>query len=146
MTQNGMIALTAEIVAAHVARNQVAIGDLPDIISQIHAALKGTGRDFKSETVLEKPVPVVSVKKSVTPDYIICLEDGRKLKMLKRHLMAAYGLTPDAYRERWGLSPDYPMVAPNYAEKRSGLARKIGLGTSGKSGRRKKDKKQPGQS
>lgn len=126
-----LLALTAEIVSAHVANNAVRSGDLPQLIHDVHRALAEIGGG-------ETPAghPAVPIKKSVMPDYIVCLEDGKKLKMLKRHLKTAYGLTPEQYRERWQLSPDYPMVAPNYAKTRSRLAKKIGLGTKG-IGRRK---------
>jgi predicted transcriptional regulator len=114
-----LLALTTEIVAAHVSNNTVAVGDLPLLINigSVPAA------------PAERPQPAVPLKKSVHADYIICLEDGKKLKMLKRHLKTAYNMTPEAYRERWGLAPDYPMVAPNYARQRSRLAKEIGLGT-----------------
>jgi predicted transcriptional regulator len=120
-------ALTAKIVSAHVRHNSVAISELPSLIVQVHGALSGL--DKLIEPVVERPQPAVPIKKSVTPEWIICLEDGKKLKMLKRHLSSAYGLTPDQYRERWGLPGDYPMVAPAYAQQRSALAKAIGLGT-----------------
>ncbi|WP_225769555.1 MucR family transcriptional regulator [Inquilinus sp. Marseille-Q2685] len=119
--------LTVQIVAAHVAHNNVATNDLPALIDQVYAALNGLGKPV--EPVKERPQPAVPIKRSVMPDYIVCLEDGRKLKMLKRHLKTAYNMTPDEYRERWGLPADYPMVAPNYANQRSALAKTIGLGT-----------------
>jgi len=123
-----LLGLTSEIVAAHVANNSVAVGDLPKLIHDVHRALMsiddGQGAD--------RPTPAVPIKKSITSDYLICLEDGKKLKMLKRHLKTAYGMTPEQYRERWGLTADYPMVAPNYARHRSSLAKKIGLGTKGR--------------
>ncbi|HEX3499129.1 MAG TPA: MucR family transcriptional regulator [Stellaceae bacterium] len=122
-----ILALTTEIVAAHVSNNTVSVGDLPHLINQVYQSLStiGTG----TAPVVERPQPAVSVKKSITPDYIVCLEDGKKLKMLKRHLKTAYNMTPEDYRERWGLPADYPMVAPNYAKQRSRLAKEIGLGT-----------------
>jgi predicted transcriptional regulator len=122
-----ILALTTEIVAAHVSNNTVPVGDLPHLINQVYQSLStiGTG----AAPVVERPQPAVSVKKSITPDYIICLEDGKKLKMLKRHLKTAYNMTPEDYRERWSLAADYPMVAPNYAKQRSRLAKEIGLGT-----------------
>tara|TARA_R110000868_G_scaffold11751_17_gene57404 strand:+ start:32454 stop:32864 length:411 start_codon:yes stop_codon:yes gene_type:complete len=125
-TSNGrdIIAWTADIVASHVQNNSVAISDLPLLIKTVHDSLTGLSGD----TPAEKPQPAVSVRRSVTPDFIICLEDGRKLKMLKRHLATAYGMSPEEYREKWGLPADYPMVAPNYAKQRSSLAKKIGLG------------------
>ena len=118
--------LTVQIVAAHVAHNNVAPNDLPALIGQVYNAVNGLGKPV--EPVKVRPEPVVPIKKSVTPDYIVCLEDGKKLKMLKRHLQAAYNMSPDEYRERWGLPADYPMVAPNYAEQRSAFAKKNGLG------------------
>ena len=130
---NDLLALTTDIVASHVANNSVAVQDLPQLIQQVYAALAGVGSGAAAK---EKPTPAVPVRRSVTPDYIVCLEDGKKLKMLKRHLKTRYNLTPDEYRERWGLPADYPMVAPNYAAQRSDLAKKIGLGTTRR--RRKK--------
>ncbi len=123
---NELLALTADIVASHVANNVVPVADLPQLIQQVYGALAGVG---SGAGIHEKPTPVVSIKRSITPDYIVCLEDGKKLKMLKRHLKTQYNLTPDEYRDRWGLPADYPMVAPNYAKQRSELAKKIGLGT-----------------
>ncbi|PJI37639.1 MucR family transcriptional regulator [Ferrovibrio sp.] len=133
-----LLALTAEIVAAHVSNNKVDAGELPALIRQIYGTLveigaSASGADGAARSG-DRPAPAVPVKKSVTPDYIICLEDGKKLKMLKRHLMSHYQLTPEQYRERWGLPPDYPMVAPNYAIRRQVLAKKIGLG-KGRRGR-----------
>lgn len=124
-----LLALTAQIVAAHVSNNPVPLGDLPGLIHQVHQALRGVRTP---PAVGARREPVVPIKKSVTPDYIVCLEDGKKLKMLKRHLKTAYNLTPEQYRERWELPPDYPMVAPNYAKQRSQLARDLGLGTKSK--------------
>lgn len=124
-----LLKLTAEIVAAHVSNNTLPASELPQLISQVHTSLSDTGRASSSE---ERPAPAVSVKKSVMPDYIVCLEDGKKLKMLKRHLKTSYDLTPEQYRERWGLAADYPMVAPNYAKRRSALAKEIGLGKRGR--------------
>ncbi len=120
-------ALTTEIVAAHVSNNTVSVADLPHLINQVYQSLSTIGSG--TVPVAERPQPAVSVKKSITPDYIICLEDGKKLKMLKRHLKTAYNMTPEDYRERWSLAADYPMVAPNYAKQRSRLAKEIGLGT-----------------
>jgi predicted transcriptional regulator len=130
---NDLLALTTEIVAAHVSNNTVTVNDLPQLINQIYSSLANIGT--APATPAARPQPAVSVKKSVQPDYIVCLEDGKKLKMLKRHLKTAYNMTPDAYRERWGLSSDYPMVAPNYARQRSRLAKEIGLGTRARRGR-----------
>jgi len=124
---NELLTLTTEIVAAHVSNNTVAMSDLPLVIREVHAALAGLGQEEEPEP--ERLSPAVPVRKSVTPDYIVCLEDGKKLKMLKRHLKTAYDMTPEEYRERWGLPRDYPMVAPNYAKQRSKLAKEIGLGT-----------------
>ena len=120
-----LITLTSEIITAHVANNDVSVDDVPALIQNIYGALAGLGEE---EAVEERPEPAVSIRASVKPEYIVCLEDGKKMKMLKRHLMTAYGMTPDEYRERWGLPSDYPMVAPDYAEKRRELAKKIGLG------------------
>ena len=120
-----LLELTAQIVAAHVSHNQVTAGALPELIRSVHATLAGTQ---KSAEMAEKPQPAVPPRKSVFPDFIICLEDGKKLKMLKRHLMTHYRLTPEQYREKWGLPHDYPMVAPSYAARRSSLAKEIGLG------------------
>ena len=131
--QETMITLTADIVAAHVSNNSVAVSDIPALIQNVHGALIGLGGPVAVEPV--KLEPAVSIRSSIKPDYIVCLEDGKKLKMLKRHLMTSYGLTPDQYRAKWGLSADYPMVAPNYAETRRVLAKKIGLGR--KPGKRK---------
>jgi predicted transcriptional regulator len=121
-----LITLTSDIVAAHVSNNNVPLEDLPSLITNVYGALAGLGG---AEPVQEeKPEPAVSVRASVKADYIVCLEDGKKLKMLKRHLMTHYNMTPEEYRQRWNLPADYPMVAPNYAEKRRELAKKIGLG------------------
>lgn len=124
---NLLVELTAEVVSAYVGNNPVSASDLPSLISQVHSALGKTGDGTESGPA-EKPVPAVNPKRSVTRDYIVCLEDGKKFKSLKRHLMSHYGLTPEEYREKWGLAPDYPMVAPAYAEQRSRLAREMGLG------------------
>ncbi len=122
-----ILSLTAKIVAAHVSKNTVPVTDLANLIKSVHASLLDIDRP--AEAAPERPQPAVAIKKSVTPDFIVCLEDGKKLKMLKRHLKTAYNLTPEQYRERWGLAGDYPMVAPNYAKQRSRLAKEIGLGT-----------------
>ncbi|WP_322988332.1 MucR family transcriptional regulator [Hoeflea sp.] len=121
-----LIELTAEIVVAFVSHNSVAANDLPNLISQVHAALGGTMTP--AEEVLEKQKPVVAIRRSVQNDHLICLEDGQKFKSLKRHLMSHHGLTPDQYRDKWELSADYPMVAPAYAEARSLLAKEMGFG------------------
>ncbi|GBQ10894.1 MucR family transcriptional regulator [Swaminathania salitolerans] len=120
-----LLELTAQIVSSHVANNPMSGEELPGMIKQVYNALQGAGQ---AEPEPERPQPAVPIKRSVFPDYIVCLEDGKKLKMLKRHLQSAYGMTPEQYRERWGLPADYPLVAPNYAERRSHLAREIGLG------------------
>jgi predicted transcriptional regulator len=125
--EDTLLTLTADIVAAHVSNNSVAVNDLPNLIQNVHAALNGISRS--SSAPEPKPEPKVSIRSSIKPDYIVCLEDGKKLKMLKRHLMTHYNMTPEEYRQKWGLSPDYPMVAPNYAEQRRSLAKSIGLGT-----------------
>jgi len=122
-----LLALTTEIVAAHVSNNTVSLGDLPQLINQVYNSLANIGSVPTAPA--ERPQPAVPIKKSVHADFIVCLEDGKKLKMLKRHLKTAYNMTPEAYRERWGLGSDYPMVAPNYARQRSRLAKEIGLGT-----------------
>lgn len=114
-----------EIVSAYVSKNEVAAGDLPALIKSVHATLGGIGGETRAPA--GKP-PAVPVKKSITPDYIVCLEDGKKLKMLKRYLRTRYGMTPEAYRAKWNLPADYPMTAPNYAAKRSDFAKQIGLG------------------
>lgn len=133
--QETLITLTADIVAAHVSNNSVSVSDLPTLIANVHGALSGLGARPVAEEAA--PEPAVSVRASIKPDYLVCLEDGKKLKMLKRHLMTHYGMTPDDYRAKWGLPKDYPMVAPNYAEQRRSLAVKIGLGRK-PGGRRKK--------
>jgi len=123
-----LITLTSDIVAAHVSNNSVAVSDLPLLIQNVHAALAGLDSPAAVPEVRQEPA--VSIRASIKPDYIVCLEDGKKLKMLKRHLMTHYQMTPDDYRAKWNLPADYPMVAPNYAEQRRSLAKKIGLGTS----------------
>lgn len=132
-----LITLTSDIVAAHVANNNVAVEDVTALIQNVYGALSTLGKVTVQEE--GRPEPAVSVRASVKPDYIVCLEDGKKLKMLKRHLMTHYNMTPEEYRQRWNLPSDYPMVAPNYAEKRRELAKKIGLGRKPgqKRGRRK---------
>jgi predicted transcriptional regulator len=122
-----LLTLTADIVAAHVSNNSVAVNDLPNLIQNVHSALNGIYRTAAAPEA--RPEPKVSIRASIKPDYIVCLEDGKRLKMLKRHLMTHYNMTPDQYRQKWGLSADYPMVAPNYAEQRRTLAKSIGLGT-----------------
>jgi predicted transcriptional regulator len=135
--EDDILKMVTEIVAAYVSKNPVAAHELPEIIRNVHATLGG----FNGAEARALPrAPAVSVKKSVHGDYIVCLEDGKKLKMLKRYLRARYKMTPDEYRARWNLPPDYPMVAPNYAQKRSDFAKKIGLGKGeGRKGKRKKN-------
>ena len=125
-----LITLTADIVAAHVSNNSVAVNDLPNLIQNVHGALAGLGAPQAAPEV--KLEPKVPIRSSIKPDYIVCLEDGKKLKMLKRHLMTRYSMTPEQYRQKWNLPSDYPMVAPNYAEQRRSLAKSIGLGTKRK--------------
>jgi len=125
--EDTLLTLTADIVAAHVSNNSVAVNDLPNLIQNVHSALNAIARTAAAPEA--KPEPKVSIRASIKPDYIVCLEDGKKLKMLKRHLMTHYNMTPEQYRQKWGLSADYPMVAPNYAEQRRKLAKSIGLGT-----------------
>jgi predicted transcriptional regulator len=126
--QDNLIELTAEIVSAFVSNNSINSGDLSGLIGDVHAALKRTANGVAPEPEPEPLKPAVSIRKSITPDYIICLEDGKRFKSLKRHLRTHYDLTPEEYREKWGLPSDYPMVAPNYAKARSNLAKQMGLG------------------
>ena len=121
------IELTADIVSAYVSNNSVSASDIPGLINQIHSALMRVSSG-QSEAPAEPLKPAISVKKSITPDYLVCLEDGKKFKSLKRHLRTQYNMTPEQYREKWGLPPDYPMVAPSYAAARSQLAKQMGLG------------------
>jgi len=136
-TNELLITLTADIVAAHVSNNSVAVSDLPLLINNVHSSLN----DISGEAEAPAPEPAVPIKSSIKNDYIVCLEDGKKLKMLKRHLMTHYSMTPEDYRAKWGLPADYPMVAPSYAEVRRGLAKKIGLGRKPGSSPGKKKKK-----
>ena len=122
-----MAVLTADIVAAYVGNNVVPVAELPNLIQSVHGAISAAAAGSVEEPK-EELKPAVSVRRSVTPDYLICLEDGKKFKSLKRHLRTAFNLTPEQYREKWGLKPDYPMVAPNYATVRSEMAKRIGLG------------------
>ena len=132
---NDILRMSVEIVSAYVKNNSITAPQRPDVINSVHEALSSlNGQSRASRTETQKPA--VSIRRSIHPDYIVCLEDGKKLKMLKRHLRAAYGLSPDEYRAKWGLSTDYPMVAPNYAQQRSVFAKEIGLG-------RKKGEKLP---
>lgn len=120
-----LLAHTTQIVAAHVGHNAVAPTEVPALIRAVHEALAAAGAPEKQET---PPEPAVPIRRSIQPDHLVCLEDGKKLKMLKRHLQTAFGMTPEEYRAKWGLPHDYPMVAPNYAKQRSELAKQIGLG------------------
>ncbi len=124
-----ILGLTAQIVSAHAANNDLDSDSLPIVIRSVYDALVNIGDASASATPAEPAQPAVPIRKSVFPDYIVCLEDGKRLKMLKRHLSTSYNLTPQQYRQKWGLEASYPMVAPNYAERRSELAKQIGLGT-----------------
>jgi predicted transcriptional regulator len=130
-----LVELTADIVAAYVSNHVVPVGDLSNLIADVHSALSNTSAPAPVAAPVEKPKPPVPIKKSIEDDYLICLEDGQKFKSLKRHLMTHYNMTPDEYREKWGLPADYPMVAPAYAEARSRLAKEMGLGQRRKRGR-----------
>ncbi len=130
-----LVTLTADIVAAHVSNNSIAISDIPLVIRSVHDALSGLSASAAPEP--EPQQPAVSVRSSVKPDYIVCLEDGKKLTMMRRYLMTNFGMTPDEYRAKWNLPKDYPMVAPNYSERRRELAKEIGLGRKGSGGGRK---------
>ena len=127
MKSHELLSLTTDIVSAHVANNTVSLADLPELIHSVYRTLANISPAMAEPA--NRPVPAVPVRKSVMPDHLVCLEDGKRLKMLKRHLKTAYNLTPEQYRERWSLPSDYPMVAPNYAKQRSRLAKEIGLGT-----------------
>ena len=146
MTENSqfhteLLALTADIVASHFANNTVAPAEVPGVIESVYATLARLGTPVV--VPVPKQEPAVSIRSSIKPDHIVCLEDGKKLKMLKRHLMTRYGMTPDDYRTKWGLPGDYPMVAPNYAEQRRTLAKSIGLGTKRTSKPRGRPRKNP---
>jgi predicted transcriptional regulator len=130
-----LMELTTEIVSAYVANNSVPMAELPNLIKNVHAALGGTVGAQAAPVPVERPKPAVPVKKSIAEDYLICLEDGKKFKSLKRHLMTHYNLSPEEYREKWDLPADYPMVAPNYAAARSRLAKQMGLGHKRRRGR-----------
>lgn len=132
--QGDVLRMAVDIVSAYVANNTVPAGQVPEVINMVYNSL--TSLDGGAEATAEPAKPAISVRRSITPEYIVCLEDGKKLKMLKRHLRAAYDMSPEEYRAKWGLPADYPMVAPNYAAQRSAFAKKIGLG-------RKKGQKQP---
>jgi predicted transcriptional regulator len=130
LAEEELLRMTADVVAAYVSNNTLPTAQLGEIINAVYSSLKGL-EGQAAQPQLEPVKPAVPIRKSVTPEFLICLEDGKKLKMLKRHLRSTYGLTPDAYRAKWGLPADYPMVAPNYAEQRSTFAKQIGLGRSG---------------
>jgi len=127
MAEEDLLRMTADVVAAYVSNNTLATGQLADVIHAVYNSLRGLEGQV-AEPPAEPLKPAVPIRKSITPDFLVCLEDGKKLKMLKRHLRSTYNLTPDEYRVKWGLAPDYPMVAPKYAEQRSEFAKKIGLG------------------
>jgi predicted transcriptional regulator len=127
LPEDGLSRLTADVVAAYVSNNSLPTAHLADLIHAVYASLSGLG-SAPAEPKIEPAKPATTIKKSITPDYLVCLEDGKKLKMLKRHLRSTYGMTPDDYRAKWNLPSDYPMVAPNYAAQRSEFAKKIGLG------------------
>ena len=132
-----IIEMTADIVAAYVGANSVSAGDLPSLIQSVHRALSGISSGAEAAEAAPKE-PAVPIRRSITPDFLICLEDGRKFKSLKRHLRTKYNMSPDEYRSKWNLSKDYPMVAPNYAKARSDLAKQMGLGQGGRQAARKK--------
>lgn len=137
VSQSEILRMTAQVVASYVGKNPVAADQLPELINSVHQSLKSINSDTP-EVEEEPQKPAVSIRKSIQPDYLVCLEDGKKLKMLKRHLRTTYGMTPEEYRAKWGLPPDYPMVAPNYAAQRSEFAKKIGLGRSARGAGRKR--------
>ncbi|WP_422007593.1 MucR family transcriptional regulator [Pyruvatibacter mobilis] len=134
MEREEVVRLTADVIAAYVSNNEVSPADLPELIRSVHAALGGIGGAEAAQPA-EKQKPAVPIKRSVTPDYIVCLEDGKRLKMLKRYLRSHYDMSPEDYRAKWNLPADYPMVAPNYSKQRSQFAKDIGLGTGGRGGR-----------
>jgi predicted transcriptional regulator len=135
--KSAIIEMTTDIVSAYVGNNSVASGDLPGLIQNVHRALTGVAAGTETVEVAPKE-PAVPVKRSITPDYLVCLEDGRKFKSLKRHLRTKYNMSPEEYRAKWGLAKDYPMVAPNYAKARSDLAKQMGLGQGGRQAAKKK--------
>ncbi len=128
--QSSLLSLTAEVVAAFVSNNAIRAAEIPDLIKTVHASMADIVEPKPAESQAAAPTPAVPIKKSITDDYLICLEDGKKFKSLRRHLQTAFGMTPDEYRAKWGLPRDYPMVAPGYAAKRSELAKATGLGNS----------------
>lgn len=138
-TKQALITLTTDVVSAHLSNNSVPVDAVPGLITSVYAALANLGE--KVEPVSSRPEPAVSIRASVKPDYLICLEDGKKLTMLKRYLRTNFNMSPEDYRARWNLSADYPMVAPNYAEKRRELAKKIGLGRKAATPRKVRSRK-----
>ena len=126
--RDSLLRMTADVAAAYLSNHQIAAKDVPGVINSVYQALSDVGRDDHAPAKSLSAKAAVPVKRSITPDYLVCLEDGKKLKMLKRHLRTNYNMTPEQYRTKWGLPPDYPMVAPNYAAQRSAFAKKIGLG------------------
>lgn len=140
MSHNDLLVLTSEITSAYMANNAVGMEEIPAVIQKVYRTLSHLGGDHHIHIppTVARPQPAVKIDKSVTDDYIVCLEDGKKLKMLKRHLMTAYGMSPEEYRERWGLPFDYPMTAPKYAEQRSNLAKTTGLGKTSPTGKKAK--------
>ena len=126
------VEMTADIVSAYVSNSSVSVADLPSLIQQVHRALTDIANGAQAQEAAPPAVPAVPIKKSITPDFLVCLEDGRKFKSLKRHLRTKYDMSPDQYRAKWGLPKDYPMVAPNYAAARSNLAKQMGLGQGGR--------------
>ena len=135
LTSKDILRMTSDVVASYVRNNPVASDELRGVIQAVHDSLAELNNGTANTS--EAPKPAVSIRKSITPDYIVCLEDGKKLKMLKRYLRTTYGMTPDEYRAKWGLASDYPMVAPNYAAQRSAFAKKIGLGRGAKQARKR---------
>ena len=139
ISKGELIEISCRIVAAYVGNNSLGASDIPDVIEKVHRSLEGLSN--APSTAETRQTPAVSIRRSVTPDYIICLEDGKKLKMLKRYLRTKYDLTPDEYREKWGLRSDYPMVAPSYSAQRTALAKKIGLGKKGRAARKSRKRR-----
>lgn len=137
VSNDELLRMTSEIVSAYVGHNPLPANEIPDVIGMVHKSLQGLTAP-QAGAIESRQKPAVPIKKSVAPDYIICLEDGKKLKMLKRYLRSNFGMTPEEYRAKWGLGPDYPMVAPNYASQRSAFAKKIGLGRKGRAARGRK--------
>ncbi|OQM73405.1 MucR family transcriptional regulator [Manganibacter manganicus] len=144
VVKESLIELTTDIVAAYVSNNPVPASELPTLIANTHAAISGL-RSVSSTEVEEKPIPAVSIRKSVTPNFLICLEDSKKFKSLKRHLATHHNLTPDEYRQKWNLPADYPMVAPNYSAARSAMAKSMGLGRKPGSGKKSGTASKPAQ-